>query len=142
MYFFQASPGELVGYLVFALILCAVLAVVILVIAKKDNAKLDDLLASTPEDKKEALKAEEYQPLDSKGIKCATRGLLVAIHSNGDKSNLQLLFYNAPRDSFYNQPAKIRTSELNGKGYKMYDFVPCEMKYDKEMHIHMFKKIM
>ena len=142
MYFFQASPGELVGYLVFALILCAVLAVVILVIAKKDNAKLDDLLASTPEDKKEALKAEEYQPLDSKGIKCATRGLLVAIQSNGDKSSLQLLFYNAPRDSFYNQPAKIRTSELNGKGYKMYDFVPCEMKYDKEMHIHMFKKIM
>ena len=142
MYLFQASPGELVGYLVFALILCGVLAVVILVVAKKDNAKLEDLLANTPEDKKEALKAEEYQPMDSKGIKCATRGLLVAIDTKDDKSKLQLLFYNDPRGEFYNQPAKIRTSELNGKGYKLYDFVPCEMKYDKEMHIHMFKKLM
>ena len=31
---------------------------------------------------------------------------------------------------------------MNGKGYKLYDMVPCEMKYDKEMYIHEFKKIM
>lgn len=142
MYLFQASPGEVVGYLVFALVLCGVLAVVIFLIAKKDNAKLEDLLANTPEDKKDALKSEEYQPLDSKGIKCATRGLVVAVDTKGEKTNLQLLFYNAPRGEFYNQPAKIRTSEFNGKGYKLFELVPCEMKYDKEMHIHMFKKIM
>lgn len=142
MFLFQSSPGEMVGYLIFALILCGVLAVVILVIAKKDNAKLEDLLEKVSDEQKEQLKAEEYQPMDSKGIKCATKGLVVAITEKGEKAHLEILFYNEPRDTFYNQQAKIRTSELKGKGYKLFDFIPCEMKYDKEMHIHMFKKIM
>ena len=133
---------NMVPYLLFALALCAFLAIVILVVAKKDNAQLEDLLAKTPDELKEMLKAENYQPMDSKGIKCATRGLIVDVASNGERTNLQILFYNEARGEFYNQPAKIRTSEFNGKGFKLHDFIPCVMKYDKEYHIHMLKKVM
>ena len=136
------SISELLLYLGVGVVICAIFAAVVFVIAKKDNAKLEDLLAAIPEDKKEALKAEQYQPLDGSGIKCATRGLLAAVETNGEKSKMRLVFYNQARDAFYDHTAKIRTSEMNGKGYKLYDMVPCEMKYDKEMYIHEFKKLM
>jgi len=128
--------------IVVALAVCGIFAGVCFVIAKKDKTKLEDLLATVPAEKQEALKAENYQPLDGAGIKCATRGLLAAIDTKGDMSTVRLIFYNETRDAFYDQTTKIRTSELNGKGYKLFDMVPCQMKYDKEYHIHEFKKIM
>ena len=131
--------------LIMILIICAVLGVfvaVIFIVAKKGNANLEELLASIPEDRKEAVKAEPYQPMDGAGIKCATRGLLAAIDTRGESSKVRLVFYNEAREGFYDQTTTIRTSELNGKGYKLYDLVPCQMKYDKEYHIHEFKKIM
>ena len=136
------SFGEMFLYLGIGVAVCAVFAVIILVIAKKDNANLEELLATIPEDKKEELKAENYQPLDGSGIKCATRGLIGAIETKGESSKIRLIFYNEARDAFYDQSTKIRTSELNGKGFKLFDMVPCQMKYDKEYHIHEFKKIM
>ncbi|MBQ2101639.1 MAG: hypothetical protein II477_11320 [Lachnospiraceae bacterium] len=128
--------------IVVALVVVGIFAVVCLVIAKRDNTKLEDLLASIPAEKQEQLKAEVYQPMDGLGIKCATRGLVGAVETNGDSTKVRLVFYNQARDAFYDQTTKIRTSEFNGKGYKLYDMIPCEMKYDKEYHIHEFKKIM
>lgn len=136
------SLGETVLYLGIGIVVCAIFAVIVLVISKKDNANLEELLVTIPEDKKEALKAENYQPLDGNGIKCATRGLLASIETKGENSKLRLIFYNEARDAFYDQSAKIRTSELKGKGFQLYDMIPCQMKYDKEYHIHEFKKIM
>ena len=128
--------------IVVALAVCGIFAGVCFVIAKKDKTKLEDLLATIPAEKQEALKVENYQPLDGAGIKCATRGLLAAIDTKGETSTVRLIFYNETRDAFYDQTTKIRTSELNGKGYKLFDMIPCQMKYDKEYHIHEFKKIM
>lgn len=128
--------------IVVALVVVGIFAVVCLVIAKRDNTKLEDLLAGIPAEKQEELKAEVYQPMDGLGIKCATRGLVGAVETNGDSTKVRLVFYNQARDAFYDQTTKIRTSEFNGKGYKLYDMIPCEMKYDKEYHIHEFKKIM
>ena len=128
--------------IVVALVVVGIFAVVCLVIAKRDNTKLEDLLASIPAEKQEQLKAEVYQPMDGLGIKCATRGLVGAVETNGESTKVRLVFYNQARDAFYDQTTKIRTSEFNGKGYKLYDMIPCEMKYDKEYHIHEFKKIM
>ncbi|MBR6478420.1 MAG: hypothetical protein IKS85_08225 [Lachnospiraceae bacterium] len=136
------SIGEFLLYLAIALVICGVFAAVCFVIAKKDNASLSDLLATIPEEAKEALKIENYQPMDGNGIKCATRGLAGAITTKGESSKIRLIFYNEARDAFYDCTAKIRTSELNGRGYKLYDMIPCEMKYDREMHIHDFKRIM
>ena len=136
------SLGDMLPGLLIGLVVCGILAVVVFVIAKKDNTKLEELLAQIPAEKQEELKAENYQPLDGAGIKCATRGLLAAIDTKGDMSTVRLVFYNEARDAFYDQTTKIRTSELNGKGFKLYDMIPCQMKYDKEYHIHEFKKIM
>ena len=136
------SLGDMLPGLLIGLVVCGIFAVVVFVIAKKDNTKLEELLAQIPAEKQEELKAENYQPLDGAGIKCATRGLLAAIDTKGDMSTVRLVFYNEARDAFYDQTTKIRTSELNGKGFKLYDMIPCQMKYDKEYHIHEFKKIM
>ena len=123
-------------------VVCAILVVVIFVVSKKGNANLEELLATIPDDLKEALKAETFQPLDGAGIKCATRGLVGAVDTNGENTKVRLIFYNEARDGFYDQTAKIRTSEFNGKGYKLHAMIPCQMKYDKEYHIHEFKKIL
>ena len=136
------SLGDMLPGLLIGLVVCGIFAVVVFVIAKKDNTKLEELLAQIPAEKQEELKAENYQPLDGAGIKCATRGLLATIDTKGDMSTVRLVFYNETRDAFYDATAKIRTSELNGKGFKLYDMIPCQMKYDKEYHIHEFKKIM
>ncbi len=134
--------GEFLLYMGVALVIVGIFAAVIFVIAKKSGTKLEELLATIPEEKQEQLKAEVYQPLDGAGIKCATRGLLAAIDTKGEKSTVRLIFYNEARDAFYDQTTKIRTSELIGKGFQLYDMVPCQMKYDKEYHIHEFKKIL
>ena len=139
---FNLSLGELLLYLLFGVIICGIFAAIVFFIAKKDGAKLEDLLAGVPEDKLELLKAEEYQPMDGNGIKCATRGLIAAIDSDDKKAKIHLLFFNSPRQEFYDQTAKISAAEAKGKGFKQFDMVPCEMKYDKEMHIHEFKKLM
>ena len=55
--------------IVVALAVCGIFAGVCFVIAKKDKTKLEDLLATIPAEKQEALKAENYQPLDGAGIK-------------------------------------------------------------------------
>ena len=136
------SLSDTIICIVVALAVCGIFAGVCFVIAKKDKTKLEDLLATIPAEKQEALKVENYQPLDGAGIKCATRGLLAAIDTKGETSTVRLIFYNETRDAFYDQTTKIRTSELNGKGYKLFDMIPCQMKYDKEYHIHEFKKIM
>lgn len=136
------SIGETLIMILIVLAVVGVFAAVIFVIAKKGNAKLEELLATIPEEKKEELKAEPYQPLDGAGIKCATRGLIGAVDTKGESTMVRLIFYNEARDGFYDQSTKIRTSEFNGKGFKLYDLIPCQMKYDKEYHIHEFKKIL
>ena len=139
---FGMGIGETLLYIGIGAVICGIFAVVVFVISKKDNANLEELLATIPEDKKEALKAENYQPLDGAGIKCATRGLLGAIETKGESSKIRLVFYNEARDAFYDHTTSIRTSELKGKGFQLYDMVPCQMKYDKEYHIHEFKKVL
>ena len=136
------SIGETLIMILIVLAVVGVFAAVIFVIAKKGNAKLEELLATIPEEKKEELKVEPYQPLDGAGIKCATRGLIGAVDTKGETTAVRLIFYNEARDGFYDQTTKIRTSEFNGKGFKLYDMIPCQMKYDKEYHIHEFKKIL
>ena len=86
------SLGDMLPGLLIGLVVCGIFAVVVFVIAKKDNTKLEELLAQIPAEKQEELKAENYQPLDGAGIKCATRGLLAAIDTKGDMSTVRLVF--------------------------------------------------
>ena len=134
--------GDMLLYLGVAVVIVGIFAAVIFVLAKRGNAKLEDLMATIPEEKQELLKAEKYQPLDGAGIKCATRGLIGAIETKGESSKVRIIFYNEARDAFYDHTAKIRTSELKGKGFELYGMIPCQMKYDKEYHLHEFKKIL
>lgn len=132
----DALPGILI-----ALVVIGIFCIVAVKIARKDSANLDALLASVPDELKEALKSEPYQPMDNKGVMFSTRGLAASIETNEGKAKIHLLFYNDARNEFYDQTAKMTAEELNAKGYKALDMIPCQMKYDKEMYIHEFKKI-
>jgi len=127
-------------YAIVAVIL-AVFVAICFVIAKREKNSLDDILKKIPEENKSLLKAQPYQQQDSKGVKFNTLGLVADIKENGDKATLTLLFYNEPRDEFYSQTTKLKTTEVHEKGYKPLDMLPCEMKYDAEYHIHNFKKL-
>lgn len=131
---------NILGYAIAAVVI-AVFVVICFIIAKKDRNSLDDILKKIPEENKELLKAQPYQQQDSKGVKFNTLGLVADIKENGDKATLTLLFYNEPRDEFYSQTTKLKTTEVHEKGYKPLDMLPCEMKYDAEYHVHNFKKL-
>ena len=59
------SVGEFLTVIAIVLVILGVFVAVIFVIAKKESASLEDLLASIPEEYKEAVKAEPYQPASS-----------------------------------------------------------------------------
>lgn len=136
------SLHDLIISIIVAAVVIGIFTIVVFVIAKKSGQKLEELLADIPEELQEQLKVENFQPMDGAGIKCATRGLVGAVDTKGETTKVRLVFYNAARDAFYDTTTKIRTSEFVGKGYKLHDMIPCEMKYDKEYHIHEFRKIM
>jgi len=136
------SLHDLIIGIIVAAVVIGIFTIVVFVIAKKSGQKLEELLADIPEELQEQLKVENFQPMDGAGIKCATRGLVGAVDTKGETTKVRLVFYNSARDAFYDTTTKIRTSEFVGKGYKLHDMIPCEMKYDKEYHIHEFRKIM
>ncbi len=135
------SLGDMIPGILVALVVIGIFCIVAFRISKKDNANLEAMLAAIPDEMKEALKSEPYQPMDNKGVMFTTRGIAAAIDDNEGKVKLHLIFYNQPRDEFYDQTAKMSSDELKAKGYKALDMIPCQMKYDKEMYIHEFKKL-
>lgn len=137
-----SSWGEFFLYILIGVLVCAVLGVIIYFAAKKENANTSQLLEKIPDELKEKLASREYKALDAKGVKYSTEGLVADIQNKGEKSKLILLFFNTPRMEFYPQTAKIATSDVEAKGIKVLDFIPCEMKYDKEYQVHSFKKLM
>lgn len=127
------------GYLLAALVPCAVIVVLCFIFLKRDNAKLEDLLQNVSDEDKERLKNMPYTKKD--GLMYVTDGLVADIREDKGKANVYLLFYNSPRGEFYDQKAKLSSDELRSRGISKGGFIPCLMKFDGEYQIFGFKKI-
>ena len=126
------------SYLIPGLIVCGILFVVFYFWAKKENAQTEDLLKMVSDEDKETLKTKDYVP---SGKLHETEGLVASVTEKGDKTLVNILFYNAPRDEIYNQPTKVATKDVAAKGIKQGAFIPCIMKFDKDFQVYSLKSV-
>ena len=125
--------------IIIGLVPVAIIAVIVYFVAKKDTAKLDDLLAAMSEDEKQQLREQEYIKSNLGKKMYETKGYVAQIEDLGERSKVHILFYNEPRQDFYDQPTKVNNSDLEPKGIRYGAFVDCNMKYDEEYKIYQFK---
>ena len=132
---------EKIVYLLFALIPIGIITVIIFIVSKKENAKLEDLLSNmSPEDLAE-LKNKQYSEIDGNKKLSETMGLVASVTDKGAKSMIKILFYNVPRDEIYSVDKKISSEDIASKGIRKGAFIPCIMKFDEEYQIHYLKEI-
>ena len=134
------GPGSIAG-LVIGVIVCAVFAFVALKIAKKDGARIEDLLRKLPEETKQQIMDMEYAETDKKGF-YNTNAYVAQVTEDGDKVCASILFYASEHGDFYDRKVKLSKAEADAKGIKEGAFVPALMKYDKEMHFFDYKKLL
>ena len=134
------GPGSLAG-LVIGVIVCGVFAFVALKIAKKDGARLEDLLKTIPEETKQQIMDMEYTEADKKGF-YNTNAYVAKVKEDGDKVSASILFFAAEHGDFYDRKVKLSKAEADAKGIQEGAFVPALMKYDKEMHFFDYKKLL
>ena len=127
--------------IIIGLVPVTILAVVVYFAAKKDSAKLEDMLAEMSEDKKQQLRDQEYVKSILGKKMYETKGYVAQIQDLGERSKVHILFYNELRRDFYDQPTKVNNSDLEPKGISIGAFIDCNMKYDEEYQIYQFKSI-
>ena len=127
--------------IIIGLVPVTILAVVVYFAAKKDSAKLEDMLAEMSEDKKQQLRDQEYVKSILGKKMYETKGYVAQIQDLGERSKVHILFYNELRRDFYDQPTKVNNSDLEPKGIRTGAFIDCNMKYDEEYQIYQFKSI-
>ena len=130
---------EFMFYILCGLIPCGIIAAICFIVAKKDGAKLEDLLSNVSDDDRAKLRSQPYNKKDGKMY--ITEGLIADIKEENGKASVFLLFYNAPRNEYYDQKAKLTSDELKSKGLSKGAFVPCLMKFDAQYQIFEFKKL-
>ena len=132
---------EKIVYILIAMIPIGILTVICMAVAKKENAKLEDLLATMSPEELERLKGQNYSEANESKKLYETMGLVAAVKENGTKSVVHLLFYNAPRDEIYSQDKKVDSADITAKGIAKGAFIPCIMKLDEEYQIFVLKEI-
>ena len=132
--------SEIFIYILCGVIPCALIVIIAVFVTKKDNAKLEDLMKNVPEDAQNRLRSEPYSQQNGKMY--TTNGFVADIREEKGRAVVYLIFYNTPREQFYDQRAKMSSDELKAKGIQKNTFIPCLMKHDAEYHIFEFKKLM
>ena len=132
-------PGSIAG-LIGGLVVCGIITVVVMVVSKKDGAKVEDILATTPPEAVNALKNQPITQAEGKNMYIKS-ALVASAEDMGDKLKLTLLMHDPERDQLYTKGTKIDKADAANRGIGPGVLVPCLMKYDTEMHYYDFKKL-
>lgn len=132
-------PGSIAG-LIGGLVVCGIITVVVMVVSKKDKAKVDEILATVPSETVNSLKNQPITKAEGKNmfIKSA---YVASADDLGENLKLTLLMHDPERDQLYTKGSKISKADAAARGIQPGVFVPCLMKYDTEMHYYDFKKL-
>ncbi len=125
--------------IIIGLVPIVILSVIVYFASRKDSARLEDMLADMSEMQKQQLIAQEYVKSDLGKKMYETKGYVARINDLGERSTVHILFYNEPRQDFYDHPIKVNNCDLEPKGIKIGAFIDCKMKYDEEYKIYQFK---
>ncbi len=133
------GPGSLAG-LVIGVVICAVLAVVFITLGKKENAKVESLLANLSEEQKNMIRNQSFSQAEGKNM-YTSNAFVVNTTNEGEKVKAVLMFYTKEHQNFYIRDVKLDQNVAAAKGIVPGAFVPALMKYDKDMHYFDFKKL-
>lgn len=132
-------PGAIAG-LIAGLVICGIIAFIAIKVSKKENASIDAILETLPEDIKNNLMNQQFTEAQGKDM-YTSNALVTSVTEDGDKVKATLMFYMEEHDSFYTRNVKLTQSEADSKGIAVNKFVPVLLKYDREMHYYDFKKL-
>ena len=134
------NPGTIAG-LIIGVIVCAIFAFVIMKLAKKESANLEEILKAIPAEYKEQLKNVAFDPAEGKNM-FTSKALVADVKTENDKSKARLIFWAPEHAEFFDRNVKVTAEEISSKNISKLSFIPVLMKYDPEMHFHDFKKIL
>ena len=132
-------PGAIIGLIV-GLVVCGIIAFVAIKVSKKENASIEAILSTLPDELKKALMEQTFTEAQGKDM-YTSNALVTSVTEDGDKVKATLMFFMEEHDSFYTRNVKLTQSEADSKGIAQNKFVPVLMKYDREMHYYDFKKL-
>ncbi|MCR5059975.1 MAG: hypothetical protein K6A80_02970 [Saccharofermentans sp.] len=132
-------PGAIAG-LIIGVVVCGIIAFVAIKLSKKENASIDAILATLPEELKDTLRNQTFTETQGKDM-FTSNALVTSVTEDGDKVKATLMFYMEEHDGYYTRNVKLTESEADSKGIKANRFVPVILKYDREMHYYDFKKL-
>ena len=102
--------------IIIGLVPIVILSVIVYFVSRKDSARLEDMLADMSEMQKQQLIAQEYVKSDLGKKMYETKGYVARINDLGERSTVHILFYNEPRQDFYDHPIKVNNCDLEPKG--------------------------
>lgn len=114
---------------IIAIIVIAAFAAVIMIVAKKEQGILDNLLLKLTDEQKKDLEDNQIEDFDEKKHTWIQRGMIAEVNTKGDnKVNLKVLWYNTIiQNDTVNQcqyaDISMKKSDFDNKGLKNGDFV-------------------
>lgn len=114
---------------IIAIIVIAAFAAVIMIVAKKEQGILDNLLLKLTDEQKKDLENNQIEDFDEKKHTWIQRGMIAEVNTKGDnKVNLKVLWYNTIiQNDTVNQcqyaDISMKKSDFDNKGLKNGDFV-------------------
>lgn len=119
-----------VGLLI-GVVVCGVFAAVVFVLAKKGNAKFQEILATIPEDVKQALVDSPITNANTKKGGVIQTGYLHAIEGEGKKVGLYIVYFNRyfpnQMNEFSYAELSAKSSDLQAHGIKVGDFIKMNL---------------
>ena len=134
------NPGTVAG-LIIGVIVCAIFAFVVLKLAKKESANLEEILKSIPDEHKDQLKNVTFEKTEGNNM-FTSYALVADVKTENNKSKARLIFWAPEHAEFFDRNVKVTEEEISSKNIKKLSFIPVLMKYDPEMHFHDFKRIL
>ena len=134
------NPGSVAG-LIIGIIVCAIFAFVVMKLAKKESANLEEILKDIPAEYKDQLKNVTFEKAEGNNM-YTSYALVSDVKTENNKSKARLIFWAPEHAEFFDRNVKVTEAEISSKNIKKLSFIPVLMKYDPEMHFHDFKKIL
>ena len=134
------NPGSVAG-LIIGIIVCAIFAFVVMKLAKKESANLEEILKDIPAEYKDQLKNVTFEKAEGNNM-YTSYALVSDVKTENNKSKARLIFWAPEHAEFLDRNVKVTEEEISSKNIKKLSFIPVLMKYDPEMHFHDFKKIL
>ena len=104
------NPGTVAG-LIIGVIVCAIFAFVVLKLAKKESANLEEILKSIPGEHKDQLKNVTFEKTEGNNM-FTSYALVADVKTENNKSKARLIFWAPEHAEFFDRNVKVTEEEI------------------------------